>query len=204
MTKHDKAVSLAVLGTLPPVGLMLLFWWGSIPFVEERLIPVMALFGLLAGLVLDCTLLRRFVFRLFALPVPALAAVGAGYSVLVYGFFMGFPVFNSLVGIAAGGIAARSCVLQDLTEEETNRRIRAVNLFFLALLFALCVCSAILALSEPTIGSQIKGMFALPFDVTRSMVWTLILLGGALLLVFQYFCSSRIARLVLQKAGRRP
>ena len=204
MTKTDKTVSLLVLGTLTPVCFLLLFWWGSIPFVEERLVPVMALLGLLAGAALDCTLLRRFVFRLFSLPVPALAALGACYSVLVYGFFMGFPVFNSLVGIAGGTIAARACVLQGLTEEETNKRLREINLFFLGLLFVLCVCSAILALNEPTIGLQIKGMFSLPFDVTFGMVWALILLGGALLLVFQYFCASRIARCVLKKAGRRP
>ncbi|MGI5907138.1 MAG: hypothetical protein ACOX8O_00680 [Christensenellales bacterium] len=117
---------------------------------------------------------------------------------------MGFPVFNSLVGIAGVYITARGCVVLKLTEEETNRRVRSSNLLFLAILFVLCVCSGVLALTEPAIETQIRGMFGLPFDVTRGMVWALILFGGTLLLAFQHFCSRRIARWVLRKADRRP
>ncbi|MFZ5975803.1 MAG: hypothetical protein ACOYU3_10470 [Bacillota bacterium] len=93
MKNSDKAISLVVTGALAPAALMLLFWWGSIPFIgDDGRLALLALAGFVTGIVLDCTLLRKFIFRLFELPLPVLIAVQIFYSVMVYGFFMGFPV----------------------------------------------------------------------------------------------------------------
>jgi hypothetical protein len=37
---------------------------------------------------------------------------------------------------------------------------------------------------------MLKSMFGLPFDVTDTMLWLPILVGGALLLLFQFSCQS--------------
>ncbi len=194
MTKIDKMVSVLVLGTIAPVMSMLLFWWGSIPFLkEEKLIAFLALTGLLLGLILDVTLLRGFVLSLFDLSLTALAAVAVFYSVMIYGFFMGLPVFNSMVGIAGSCIVARKCMLLNMTREDAAKNIRCIIRVSTVILTVLCIITAVLALRESTICAQLKGMLHLPFDVTMEMVWGLILIGGSALLLFQYHISKLVA-----------
>lgn len=198
MTNSDKVISLIILGLLAPVVLMLLFWWGSIPFVkDDALIMYLALGGLAAGVILDFTLLRGFVFKLFKLPLNVLTAVEIFYSIMVYGLFMGFPVFNSLVGIFGSYIAARGGVVQKKSREEILKSSRYINRISTGILLFLCICTAVLALRESSICLQIKGMLNLPFNVTMGMVWMLIIIGGGLLLWFQYYFSVFVSKRVL-------
>lgn len=203
MSRFDRFLSAALLGLIAPVALFLLFWWGSIPFAREDSIMVFALIGLAAGVVIDLTVLKKFIRRLFFLPVPALAGVGLFYSVLVYGFFMAFPLFNSVVGIVFCYIAAKRCVVLKLPRPQAQRIAGRFGIFFLAVLAVLCVITAILAVSEPGIASQVKSMIGLPFDVTMEMIWALILVGGTLLILFQYFTARLVSDLTLKKAEEK-
>jgi hypothetical protein len=63
------------------------------------------------------------------------------------------------------------------------KRVCAISTVSTLILFLLCVSSAVLALRESSICSQVKGMLHLPFDVTVGMVWGLILVGGSVLLL---------------------
>lgn len=201
MSKFDRFLSAAVLGLLAPLSLFLLFWWGSIPFVEnDSAILLFALIGLAAGAAVDLTLLRKFIRRLFLLPPPALVCVGLFYSVMVYGFFMGFPLFNSVVGIVFCYIAAKRCAVLKMPQAQAKKSAGRFNLFYLGVLVFLCVATAFLALGEPSITAQVKGMLGLPFEVTMGMIWALILVGGTLLVLFQYFTTRLIADVVLKRA----
>lgn len=166
---------------------MLTLWWGSIPFLknQDKVIGFLALFGFMAGIILDCTLLRRFLFRLFELPLSAFIVIEIFYSIMVYGFFMGFPVFNIFVGIAVGYATAKRCVLLRSSMEEAVQSTGRMNRFSAALLLFFCICTAVLALRESTICSQVKGMLNLSFPVTMPMIWALILIG----VPFCSFCS---------------
>jgi hypothetical protein len=201
MSKFDRFLSAAVLGLLAPLGLFLLFWWGSIPFVrEDSAIMILALIGLAAGAVIDLTVLKKFIGRLFLLPVPALVCIGLFYSVMVYGFFMGFPLFNSVVGIVFCYIAVKRSVIQKRPLPEAQRSAGRFGIFYLAVLAIFCVATAFLALGEPSITAEVKGMLGLPFEVTMGMIWALILAGGTLLVLFQFFTTRLIADIVLKRA----
>lgn len=201
MSRFDRFLSAVLLGALAPLVLLLLFWWGSIPFAQDdRAIMLFAFAGLAAGIILDLTALRKFIRRLFSLPAPALACVGLFYSVAVFGFFMGFPLFNCVVGIVFGYIAAKRCVVLNLPQPQARGSAGKFNVFFLAVIICLCVVSAVLSLGEPSITSQVKGMLGLPFDVTMWMIWTVILVGGTLLVLFQFFTARLIADIVLKRA----
>lgn len=193
MRFFDKTLSVIIMGMLAPVIFMLLFWWGSIPFVKNNdpLLFTLALTGLIVGVLLDLTVLRRFILKLFDLSIPVLTAIEIFYSIMIYGFFMGFPVFNSIVGIAGAYIAARSAVRQHASGEQSLKNTNHIIRLSTIILFALCSSSALLALGEKTIGSQVKGMLHVPFNVTMGMIWFLILAGGCMLLIFQY-CASKI------------
>lgn len=201
MKHFDKLFSAVVLGTIAPVTLMLTLWWGSIPFLKERsqTILFLALSGFILGVLLDCTLLRRFLYRLFELPLSALVTIEIFYSIMVYGFFMGFPVFNIFVGISGGYAAAKHSVLLRTPMVEAVRSTGRINRFSAVLLLLFCTCSAVLALRESTICSQVKGMLNLPFPVTMPMIWALILTGGSALLLLQYLLIKNLSRRIIAR-----
>ena len=200
MNRFEKCFSVLMLGLIAPVSLMLLGWWGSIPFITESSVVYIALAGFIIGIVLDFTVLRQFTFRLFYLPLPALLTVALFYSIMIYGFFMGFPLFNPLVGITCAYAAARGSVLQSTNGQAMRKRARTVQWFSFALLLSICICTAVLALREATITSQVQQMLSLPFEVTEGMIWIMILVGGVLLLLFQYGVSRLIFRRFEKKA----
>lgn len=186
MKASDKIFSAVVLGLITPVTLMLLFWWGSIPFVKDNaLIAYLALAGFLTGVILDATILRKFIMRIFCLSMPVLVAVLLFYSVMFFGFFMGFPVFNALLGIAASFVAARGVCLYGIPPEKAHKNLRVVRISSFLVLFILCIITAVLTLNETTITSQLRSMLGLSFEVTMGMVWGAILVGGILLLFLQ-------------------
>ena len=194
MSKVDKSISVVILGLIAPVVLLLTFWWGSIPFVPDRIIPYFAISGLVLGVILDVTLLRKFIFTLFTLPLYALITIEIFYSIMIYGFFMGLPVANSFVGILGAYIIAKSCIFKRNSQAEAKKSIHYNIIVSAVILCILCIFSAILALNESSICSQIKGMLNLPFDVTIQMVWLIIIVGGSLLITFQYYFSKLVSR----------
>jgi hypothetical protein len=199
MRNFDRIASIIIISILAPVILMLSFWWGSIPFVEnnDQLIFYLAISGFVVGMILDVTILRRFLLKLFSLSLLPLVAIEIFYSIMVYGFFMGFPAFNSLVGILGSYIVARKCVYDHASQKEAARNVKYMLLLSTVILFAVCICSAFLALRETTICSQVRGMLNLSFEVTIEMIWGLILIGGSMLLIVQYYISKLVCRKVL-------
>ena len=121
----------------------------------------------------------------------------AFYSVLIYGFFMGFPLFNILPGIMGGYIAVKGGALQKANLTAARITAHRVNLFSFVLLLVLCISTAYLTLRESTIQSQLQSMLGLPFTVTYPMIWGTILIGGTTLLVLQHLLSRVIQKRVL-------
>lgn len=188
------------MGLPAPVALMLAFWWGSIPFfTDDRRIMMHALIGLVLGLAADATVLRKYLKGLFTMPFWILTALYLFYSMIIYGFFMGFPVFNAFVGILGSYLVARGCIVTGLNESETRKRLGSFMFVSTLMLTSLCVCTAWLALREPGIAGQIEGMLGLGFKVSGHLVWLLIILGGAGLLLAQYFGSRFAAKAVISR-----
>ena len=195
MNGADKFVSRSVLGFIAPVALMLTGWWGTfLAGGTDRSIAAMAFSGLVLGMALDATVLRRGLDSLFSIGDRRLLAVALFYSVGIYGFFMGLPVFNVLVGIVGGYVIARRAAYMDWSRERARRDARRVATVSTLILGALCCATAYLALGEPTLGAQLRGMFGLPFDVSRPTIYAIIVGGGAGLLAFQYGATILTAR----------
>ncbi len=201
MSKAEKIFSVLVLAPILPVVFMLTVWWGSLPFSPpESFFPLVPLIAFAIGLFLEIILLRRQLMRLFRLSFWAIILIELFYTVMVYGFFMGFPVFNTFVCIAAVAAATQAGIAQGYNRETVWRKSRLMNRISTGILFFVCTCSAFLALRERTICSQLKGMLNLPFEVTIEMVWGLILIGGALLLLTSYGLSKFVAFRLMKKA----
>mgnify|MGYP000963263601 FL=1 len=201
LTWLDRMSSRLVLGAVAPVVLFLTGWWGTLAVLgDSPAIAPAALGGLVFGLVLDLTLLRPRLDSLFDLGPRALCGLAGFYSVMIYGFFMGFPVCNLLVGIVGGYVAGRSAALRGLSAGRASRVARITAVVSTSILAALCVATGWMALGEPTIGAQLRGMLGLPFEVTMPMIYATILGGGAALLAAEYGGTILTARWV----GPRP
>jgi hypothetical protein len=201
LTWLDRMASRLVLGVIAPVVLFLTGWWGTLALLgDSPAIAPAALGGLVLGLVLDLTLLRPRLDSLFDLGPVALCGLAAFYSIMIYGFFMGLPVFNVLVGVVGGYVAGRSAVRHGLAPERAVRAARITAAVSTSVLALLCVATAWMALREPTIGSQLRGMLGLPFEVTMPMISATIFCGGASLLASEYCGTILTAR----RVGPRP
>lgn len=202
MKTSDKIISAVILGFIAPVILALLLWWGSVLLSVDidSVFALLLLAGVAAGVLLDFTALRKFIFSLYRLPMWALFVIEGFYSVMAYGVFMGFPVPCSLAGVLGSYIVLRRGIIGGLPKSALKQSAAALNVFSFVLLLVLCVFTAALSLNEPSIGSQLKSMLGLPFSVETWMIWLLILAGGAFLLAFQYFASKLVARTMLKKA----
>ena len=149
--------------------------------------------GLLAGLALDATILRSRLGSLYTVSWPALVCVAGFYSVLIYGFFMAFPVPNLIVGVLSGFVVGRRHAGDRIRTLSAERDARIAAVVSAGILFVLCCATAWLALTEPTITSQVQHMLGLAFEPTIGLVRVVTLLGGLSLVAVEYFATLATA-----------
>ena len=187
-----------LLGAIFPIMLFLAGWWGSIGLVAEKDIFKFALLGLGVGISIDVIFLKRWVESAFNLNRIILLFVYLFYSICIYGFFMGFPVFNAAMGITAGLYIGRRMCHQNANTEEFNRNVKVASIFATIVMAIVCLSSALLALSERNLSAQLESMFRLNFEVTWPMIIGIIVLGGTALILSQYWLTKKAASLAFR------
>ncbi len=186
------------LGAIFPIMLFLAGWWGSIGFVAERDIFKFALLGLGLGILVDALFLKRWVAKAFQLNKVVLVSIYLFYSTCIYGFFMGFPVFNAAMGIVAGLYVGRRMCHQKANTEEFDRNVGITGILATIVMAIACLSSALLALGESSLPEQVEGMLRLDFEVTWPMINGLIIVGGAALVLSQYWLTKKAASLAFR------
>lgn len=184
-TTLERIVFGIILAPLAPLAGFMATWWAAYSWLPERWIPLGALAGLCAGILADVFLLKRLTERARRLNCLSWAVIFLFYSVGVFGFFMGVPVFNALLALPAGFVAAMA-----------GRSARRTAWFTTGVLFCVCAASAAIALFSPSTSSDLRGMLGLPFEVTQGMILALIGVGGAFLLAANWLLAWVSTRLV--------
>lgn len=183
----ERALSRISLGAIVPVVLLLTGWWGSFGILGDGpWIPWAAFGGLALGVLLDLTVLRRHLGSLYVLPSWAVFAVALFYSVMIYGFFMGFPVPELLVGLAWGFVVGRQRADRLAGDDRAQAALRIASRGAACIMFALCCVTAWLALRELSIASEVRGMLGLSFTPSTNALRALSLFGGLGLVALQY------------------
>lgn len=185
----ERFLLLLWLGGIPWIGGFLLGWWAAYLFLPERWILAGGVFGALAGAVVDGVFLKKGLLRAIHAPMWVWGGGYLFYSICTFGFFMGVPVFNLLPGFLFCFLMGCRLAHQGRNGTEVKKSIIGITWFTLGVLFIVCVTSAILALTDPYTAANLKGMLGLPFDVTREMIYWLILTGGGALLAVQWWGS---------------
>jgi len=179
-----------LIGLLPLSVLGLAGWWISIPFVKEEQIVYYALAGLFAGILVDLVFLRRWTRKALTSSIIWPAAVYLLYSVGVFGFFMGVPAFNLLLGPVWGYFMGMRLRAKHADKTEMERTARQSG-FFTASVFALaCVAALVLAWLDPSLEANIQGMFGLATPLGRSMILGLSAVAGLALIALEYLLTS--------------
>lgn len=190
----DEAVSIVVLGGIAPSALMLVGWWGTLWILgDSPWIPWMAGIGFLTGVGMDVILLRSRLRSLYTLSWLALACLAAFYSIMIYGAFMGFPVPNLIVGVFGGFIVGRRHAGDRNHTLSARRDARIAAVASTGILFVLCCVTAWLALTEPTITSEVQHMVRLPFEPTMGLLRVVTLVGGLGLVTAEYYATLATA-----------
>lgn len=189
MSKVDRFIFTVIYGGVMPVFLFLAFWWSTIKIIPEKYIFIFASSGIILGLIFDALFLKKIMKNIFDANIFLPLLVFIFYSVCIYGFFMGVPVFNAVMGLIAG----RYCALRAGYLGQDNEQKRksgkcsaAVSSFALA---AFCAASAVLALNHKNTPNEIKHMLGLQFDVNWTAVWLIIIIGGTLLVASEYYLT---------------
>ena len=73
--------------------------------------------------------------------------------------------------------------------------INQVSLFAGSIMVLFCTSTGIIALSDEYTGNAVKGILGLGFEVTKSMILIIVIVGGLGLIAAQYF----IAKLTMQR-----
>jgi len=186
MERFDRLFAGITLGLAIPVVTMCLSWWGSYLFgLGDTYVKWGAIVGLLVGLYLDKIVLRGLVNNFYNLPLVVLFALYLFYSVGLLGFFMGVPVFNVLVGAAAGVYTGRKAKINGQDRRKFHEALKKTAVLATFVLLAVCSFSAFAALVDNSTAGNLQGMLHLGFEITRMMIWFLIVLGGLALLAVQ-------------------
>ncbi len=171
-----------ILGPVPPLVGLLAGWWSGYTWLPEARIPFAALTGLLLGLLVDILFLKRWVGAAGRFDPKLWIAIYLFYSMGMFGFFMGVPVFNAALAVPAGFVVGGRLAAREADSLQVRRAAGRTALFTTGVLALICAASALIALVSPSTPSDLKGLFGLPFEVTWGMVVGLIVAGGAALL----------------------
>ena len=191
MKRLEKIISgLMMGGTFPLLfGLLSVIVWYYLDKLESRAIIYLAA-GLIFGLIIDLIFLKGWINRRFELPLWSMAGIYILYNVFVFGFFMGFPVFNVLLGLIAGNYLGNRIVSSKLPSEIQSKQIKQVSIFTALIMALICISSAVIGLTDKFIGANIQGMLHLHFEITKPMIWAIVLVGGVSLIIVQYVITK--------------
>jgi hypothetical protein len=148
--------------------------------------------GVIAGILIDALYLKKLIFITLNLPTWTLIGFYLFYNICIYGFFMGFPVFNLGMGIIAGYYFGIRINHENSPLKQVEYLRKSVPFFTTLVMVLICISTALIALSEKTLGLELQGMFRLRFQVTKGMIISIILIGGIGLIVTQYYLTKII------------
>ncbi len=191
MKKIEQWILGLIMGAVLPICGLLAGWWCTFSLLSTPWVIVCAVSGLIAGLVLDAFLLKSWVAKAYRLDIKIWMVIYIFYSVCIFGFFMGVPVFNLALAVPAGLLMGVRLAQQKAAAEKSKKVILQTRLFTTFIFAGICAASAWLALSSPSTASDLEGMLRLGFDVTLPMIVGIIAVGGALLLLSQWWLVAR-------------
>jgi hypothetical protein len=184
---------------LPAIfSLLALTIWFYVDTSENRA-PLFLFVGFITGCLIDLKYLKSWIKRRYELPLWFAVGIYVLYNILVYGMFMGFPVFNALLGILAGYYYGKKISYHNIPVELQSKIIKHVLLITGLIMVIICISSALIALAGEGVGKDLQNMFGLGFEVSRQMILGIAITGGSLLILIQILTTRIIMKRIINK-----
>ncbi len=178
-----------ILAPLAPLAGLMAGWWAAYALLPEEWIPWGTVTGFLLGVAADIFLLKGLIERARRLTMVFWMAAFLFYTVGMFGFFMGVPVFNSLLALPAGFVAAARLAEKKPEAQRIGKAAKRTAWFTTGVLSLVCAASAWIALVSSSTPADLKGMLGLGFEVTQGMIVGLIVVGGTGLLAVNWLLT---------------
>ena len=185
----ERLFLLLMIGLLPIIVLFLLGWWGSLAITSEENVKFFAVGGLMLGLLIDILFLRRWVRKAYSLPVGWFVVFYLFYSVCMFGFFMGMPLLNVLMGLVGGYYVGLCLRYANKGKTEVEQAAKRTALFAAGVMAVVCLASWMIAYLEPTIAANVQGMLKMEQALSRERILTYSAFGGLGLVLIEYFIT---------------
>jgi len=184
MKNFEKKVNGLIIGSIFPLSLGLLSVTIWVLFDKSESRPFIYLVsGLLIGGLIDLKFLKSWINRRFNFSIWIIASIYLVYNVFVYGFFMGLPVFNAFLGLLAGYYFGNRICFNKVESEKHPKLINQVSMFAGLIMTFVCISSGFLAIYDNGASGMIQNVLGLSFEVTRPMLWGIVLIGGLTLIL---------------------
>lgn len=198
MSRFDKLFLKLTIGFIPPVLLFLAFWWGSLVFIKDSTVFKIAGLGFLLGILIDVLFIKRWIQSAYQMHPLLLIMIYLFYTIGMFGFFMGVPIFNVFNGVIAGIFIGRKLKNTASSNANPAAAIKKVSLLSTFIMFFICTASAAIALADPYTAANLEGMFHLNFKITQTILYEIIAIGGLFLITSQYWITKITGKYVLK------
>jgi hypothetical protein len=173
-------------------GLLFVGFWHYVDQTSSRIFAYL-IGGIAAGLAVDWILLRKYSKRIYEMPLWILVTVYLLLNIGVFGLFMGFPVVNLFCGLLAGIYYGKRIAFKKMYTSLRSKYISWLSWFTTSFMLLICCSSAIIALSDPYIKGNVRGVMGLDAEPSQGTIWAIILVGGLCLISAQYFVTKLTA-----------
>jgi hypothetical protein len=94
------------------------------------------------------------------------------------------------MGVIAGLYFGKKIIYNEIPLIERPPIIKRVAAITGIIMFVICLASGLIAFIDQYTGKDFQGMLGLQFEVSKTMIIAIILIGGTTLIIAQYFLTK--------------
>jgi hypothetical protein len=202
--KKLKAFVLGLVFAPAPISFCFVGAWFTTAALgfSEKVVSTAALSGLAVGLGVASIFLERWVKNAYKLSNKILAALYVYYSILAIGFGMGIPLFNYILGIAAGVYIVRRMYNAGADEAEYKRNVKKTAIFTAVIMLIVCCLMVLWGLAGRVSGKDFevffKALFGLKLSIDTAGFVGIIFFGVCAMILLQYWLTRLSAKIALK------
>ena len=168
----------------------------GIVFGPEVLGP-WVLWSLVPGVAINVVFLKKWVRGAYQMNSKILAGIYIFYAVIAIGMCMGMPIFHFVMCIAAGVFIARKMHFAGADEETRRLAFKRMAGFCGAVMVLICCLMTLWAILGQMIGYKVETP-VLSFTLTVPIFFAVVMSGGAVLVLLQYWLTSAAAKVTFR------
>ena len=165
-------------------------------FGEEVLGP-WTLWSFLPGVAIDVVFLKKWVRNAYQINTKILAAIYIFYAVVAIGMCMGIPIFHFAMCVTAGIYIARKMHFAEAEEQARRQAFKRMAVFCGAVMALICCLMTLWAIAGQMIGDEVETPL-LTFTFTVPIFFAVVLTGGAILVLLQYWLTATAAKVTFR------